>query len=772
MNWKNVLYLLRVERKSGRLIRGVKTTRYRERGIVAYWPYWVSAIIGVLGGLGANAIAVGVYSTSSEIPLPPLGSAALGFFITMPTLVLIFSIVFSMLQQIQMSGVRAASRVNYWLPITWQEQTLASILANLLGLPVALTIGFAGGLLVFAGLNGLILPALLTTLVMFAAAFMGSSTTEILRIVQVRFTGAVYKSSGRAAIWVRFIGSLVFFLVFYVIYFSITQGFTNFIQGLTTFQTTLWFVPFVWPGLILYYIVYGVFLEGGLFVVLTALFTAGLYVLAIKLNERFGLYEPPAIRVQVGGTYTPKTGILGKIGFSTVEAAIIRKDIRSFTRRRELIGIFIIPIVFIIIPLMQSIGITNQGAPQEVSFIFLAMTFLFSSSIMAMSLGNMLIGEEGEPIWRIYASPVTAKNIVKSKFALLSFFAIITLIITGTIGTSDTVLYEDITSNPTYFRDETGNWAMKLTVVKTTSQQFDWNCDLALYSTVHVTEETCSVEFSGTSDTGSWTELIWTTDLSFDTTGVTTNLQLYNYATSQYSSAGDGFITDILGQTDQTETQSITVNPTNFRDSSGNWRVKITGIKATDEVFDMQVDLIEYSTTTTAGNAQVNDELFNSMVGQVTYELPYVENDDFGLYLKGDSQSITNQSGASMTQLGIRNGAEHAEIFLSYRPKLTYSVSGLEGNRTVNEIRISIINLNASDPLALYGKLPLKISCQSVQTTTTTYTLSYAIDNFLISSTIGEETSTISVPITSSTGGSIIHIDLVISQIKIERAIV
>ena len=30
MNWKNVLYLLRVERKSGRLIRGIKTTRYRE----------------------------------------------------------------------------------------------------------------------------------------------------------------------------------------------------------------------------------------------------------------------------------------------------------------------------------------------------------------------------------------------------------------------------------------------------------------------------------------------------------------------------------------------------------------------------------------------------------------------------------------------------------------------------------------------------------------------------------------------------------------------
>src|SRR4030042_2944904 len=146
MNWKNVLYLLRVERKSGRLIRGVKATRYKERGILAYWPYWVSAMIGILGGLGANAIVDTVYSNPSEIPnLPPLGTSALGFFISMPTLVLIFSIVFSMLQQIQLSGVKATSKVNFWLPITWQEQTLASILANLLGLQVALTIGFSAG---------------------------------------------------------------------------------------------------------------------------------------------------------------------------------------------------------------------------------------------------------------------------------------------------------------------------------------------------------------------------------------------------------------------------------------------------------------------------------------------------------------------------------------------------------------------------------------------------------------------------------------------------
>ena len=56
MNWKNVLYLLRVDRKSGRLIRGIKATRYKENSFLAYWPYWTAAIIGIVGGLLAGIL--------------------------------------------------------------------------------------------------------------------------------------------------------------------------------------------------------------------------------------------------------------------------------------------------------------------------------------------------------------------------------------------------------------------------------------------------------------------------------------------------------------------------------------------------------------------------------------------------------------------------------------------------------------------------------------------------------------------------------------------
>lgn len=436
MNWKTVLYLLRVERKSGRLLRGIKTTKYRERGIIAYWPYWVAAIIGVVGGYLANLATTVVYSDPTVTSvLPPLSVAASSFFVSMPTLILILSVVLTMLQQIQMAGLRVARQVNYWLPITWQEHTLASILANLFGLPICTVIAFAGGIIVFGAFNGLTGFALLTSLALFGAAFLASTTTEIVRVVQTRFTGAVYKSSGKAAVWVRFAGTLIFFILFYTGYMMITQGTQQFIQGLEYAQNAVWFIPFVWLGVTLFYILNGALFFGVAFVALSIVFIACLYYLAIGLNKRFGLYEPPAITVQTRGTvYAPKSGLLGKIGFSSVETALIRKDTRSFTRRRELISVFIVPIVFILVPIMQSLNLSNSGAPAEVSFFFMIMVFLVPPAFMSMILGNMLIGEEGQAVWRIYASPITPKNLVKSKFFFQVVFSVIILFITGIIG--------------------------------------------------------------------------------------------------------------------------------------------------------------------------------------------------------------------------------------------------------------------------------------------------------------------------------------------------
>ena len=435
MNWKNVLNLMQVDRKSGRLIRGRKLTRYRENRFLAYWPYWtalgIGLAVGLLVGVAYNMVAASDVSGAGNFK-----DGALSLFLSLPTLVLIYSLVFTLFQQIQRSGVRVSSQVPYWLPVTWQEHTLASILASLFGFPLASVLFIATAIISFSPFSGLIAPAVATSLAVFAAAFMASATTEVFRVLQVRFIGAVYKSTGRAAVWVRFAGSLAFFIVFYFLYFYVIYGagIITFIQNVASVQTAAWFVPFVWPGLTLFYsFMGGELLIGLAFMVVSILFIAGLFFLATSLNRRFGLYEPPAITVS-RGIYAPKTGALGRLGFSSLEAALIRKDLKAFTRRRELMAVFIFPIIMIIIPLFQTFGSTGVPPGFQVSTYLAAYSFLFPAAIMAMSLGNFMVGEEGQAVWRIFASPISPRSFVKSKFFFIVLFSLIVLVITGTVG--------------------------------------------------------------------------------------------------------------------------------------------------------------------------------------------------------------------------------------------------------------------------------------------------------------------------------------------------
>ncbi|MCW4044331.1 MAG: hypothetical protein NWE94_02290 [Candidatus Bathyarchaeota archaeon] len=436
MNWKNVIALMQVDRKSGRLIRGSKVTKYRENKFFAYWAYWVALIIGLaVGGLVSYGYTVIAASDPTFLLVAQAG--ALSLFLSVPTLVLIYSLVFTMLQQIQRSGVRFSAQVPYWLPITWQEHTLASILANLMGFPLASIVFIGSAIIVFSVIIGQVLAAVLATLAALAAAFMASAITEILRVLQMRFVGAVYKSSGRAAVWVRFLGSLLFFIVFYAGYFYITSGAgaLNFVQTIASMQSAVWFVPFVWLGMTLFYFIAGVLLEGIVFLALSLCFIAGLFFLAVALNKRFGLYEPPAIKVSRGvGVYTPKHGVLGKIGFSAVEAALVRKDFRAFTRRRELMMVFIIPIVIIMVPAMQSLNFPSEPAPTEFILSMSATIFLMPAFILALSLGNFMIGEEGQAVWHIYSSPISPRNLVKSKYFFMVLFSLAVLPIPILVG--------------------------------------------------------------------------------------------------------------------------------------------------------------------------------------------------------------------------------------------------------------------------------------------------------------------------------------------------
>jgi len=432
MNWKTVLRLISVDVKAGRLIRGQRLRRYREQKIFRYLEYGGAYALGLAIGIGAGSFYAGVADPELKTLFY---QGARSLFLSLPSLALIFSLVFTMMGQIQRMGVRASLQPPYWLPITWEEHTLASTLANLIGVPLAFLILVSSAIVTVSIYLEQMPLATLTIFALMASAFLASTTTEIFRVLQVRLIGAVYKSTGKAAIWVRFLGTMLFLIVFYVVWFAFSSGTGSIalIEAVAGAQQAVWFVPYVWLGMVLAAFMSGLLAQTLIFSLASLLFILILFYVAVRLNARFGFYEPPAITVS-RGAYVPKVGFLGKLGFSSLEAAVMRKDFRAFTRRRELMYVFIMPLVFILMPLMQYLGVYGRPVEPEPSRFLFALILLVPGSIMAVMLGLMVIGEEGGSVWLFFSSPITARSLVKCKYAFVIILSCIVTLVCGAVG--------------------------------------------------------------------------------------------------------------------------------------------------------------------------------------------------------------------------------------------------------------------------------------------------------------------------------------------------
>ncbi len=432
MNWRNVLWLISADVKSYRLVRGERFRRFRENRLVTYVLYIGACIFGVaIGWLIGN-----FYNGLADPQLREiLLQGAVNLFLSLPTLALLYGLVFTQMGQIQRIGVKVSIQPLYWFPITWEEHTLASILANLLGVPLIITTSISSFVAAASTFLGLVPLGVFTILALLASVFLASATTEILKVLQVRISGAVTKVAGRAAIWIRLLGSIIFFIVFYMIYFSLYYN----VSPLTLFevvaggQRVVWFIPYVWLGVALTYFVSGLGLETIFFSLASIGFVYVLFLVAARLNSRFGLYEAPAIRVS-RGVYVPRAGLLGRLGFSSLEAAMMRKDFRALTRRRELMYIFIFPILFTIMPLLSFMrGGADALSPMLQSFLF-AYLALLPGALMVMMLGSWMIGLEGESVWYVYSSPITARSLLKAKYSFAVLFSLAVMSVCFVIG--------------------------------------------------------------------------------------------------------------------------------------------------------------------------------------------------------------------------------------------------------------------------------------------------------------------------------------------------
>ena len=76
---------------------------------------------------------------------------------------------------------------------------------------------------------------------------------------------------------------------------------------------------------------------------------------------------------------------------------------------------------------------------------------------------------------------------------------------------------------------------------------------------------------------------------------------------------------------------------------------------------------------------------------------------------------------------------------------------------------------NSSQNLQLMGKIPIKASCLSAETSVNSYNLSYSPPTLTVDVTLSGLQAQVSVPISGNENGAIINVELVVSNTEIER---
>jgi hypothetical protein len=185
-----------------------------------------------------------------------------------------------------------------------------------------------------------------------------------------------------------------------------------------------------------------------------------------------------------------------------------------------------------------------------------------------------------------------------------------------------------------------------------------------------------------------------------------------------------------------------------------------------------------FQTNPTAKNLVINftdeqsfyDVVFDSSVGKAFYTLETSEFNCESFFIRGDGRAIINQSSFTLTQLYVASGDDAKELTLCYRPSATAATIGTINGTPLNLIRIYIVNLNSSQTLRLREKFYLKITGVDVTTVTRQYEFNQSVSSLALRAVFDETTSIVRLPISSNAEGAFVNLEVVVSNIRIQKA--
>ncbi len=161
----------------------------------------------------------------------------------------------------------------------------------------------------------------------------------------------------------------------------------------------------------------------------------------------------------------------------------------------------------------------------------------------------------------------------------------------------------------------------------------------------------------------------------------------------------------------------------------------------------------------------VNEQLFNSHVGAIEYELEPSDLSEAGLFLRGDNRPIANQTTSTITQLRF-SPDEANQILLSYRPLFDMALMGSEAGKPINLLRLSIINLNSSQQLSIVDQSTLAARSINVTTSAYRFGVSSSTTTIALWSDLNGANDTVLLPISNGAEGAIVECQIVVCNIR------
>jgi hypothetical protein len=337
--------------------------------------------------------------------------------IFVPSLMTLASVMYGLLFEFsQSSSVGSADIIN-WLPIKAIEFVFASVLSMIYFLAPLLAVVFGATFGISISVKMLdvgLLSLVFSVLGMFVGAFL----IEIIRAITNRVSASFYKRSGRTTVAIRMVLLLAFMVTFILVsnanfLFAILQQFMGGIGN-------AWFIPILWPSLA----VMSYLTAETLQVLVYTASSIGLAILllwaSVKLREKYWVPAPFSIKLKPSKTYTPKRGFLGSLGFTAAEAALIRKDLRGLTRRKEMIVWIAIPLAMSLISLFsfQSSWATAATTIDKLALFWSPLMGVFMFAFYMALIG---IGQEGSAFLNLLVIPLKEKEVTKSKLAVALF---------------------------------------------------------------------------------------------------------------------------------------------------------------------------------------------------------------------------------------------------------------------------------------------------------------------------------------------------------------